>query len=279
MTFAVINMKDNKKDQKFRRPHPTAQAFFDSHDNDQVSSNRGSDLVQKRLKSLGWRSRYSQETEYPIHMLQNSVHFSVQQMQRGEIEGTFGTGATVWPASLVLMKYLEKHPAKVRHKSVVDLGAGTGVTSLAAAVLGAQQVVCTDGIESVVSLALDNVRRASQQQFRDNERNYDNIRVCQYWWGSGSLQNETFDVILVSDCVLPKLYPIEPLVDALVELMKSDSIAILSYEHRHYAQFHPAKKFQELAASRGLKVHIVPSSELDSVYSLDDIEIWEVTRC
>jgi predicted nicotinamide N-methyase len=267
-------------DEQVRRPHPTAQAFFDTLDSNKVSKN-GSEFVQKRLRSLGWRSRYSQDKEYPIHMVQNKVHFSVQQVQRGEIEGTYGTGATVWPASIVLLKYLEKYPYKVSHKSVVDLGAGTGVTSIAAAVLGARKVICTDGVESVVSLAQDNVLRVSEQ-LRGNDahthKDFDNIIVCNYWWGSGSLR-ETFDVILVSDCVLPKLYPIEPLIEALVELMKPDSIAILAYEHRHYAEFHPAKKFQELAASRGLNVHTVPMSELDTVYSLDDIEIWEVTRC
>ena len=47
------------------------------------------------------------------------------------------------------------------------------------------------------------------------------LQVCEYWWRSGKM-NEQFDVILVSDCVLPKLYPIAP----LVELRKSDAVAI-----------------------------------------------------
>jgi predicted nicotinamide N-methyase len=261
-----------------RRPHPTARAFFDALDQqDSSSNNRSSDFVKKQTKSLGWRSRYSQTEDYPISM-NDAVHFSVKQVQRGEIEGTYGTGATVWPASMVLLKYLEKHPLKVKDKSVVDLGAGTGVTSLAAAVLGARRVVCTDGIESVVKLAQENVQDACKQ-LDEGDHGLDRrvLQVCDYWWGNGKL-NERFDVVLVSDCVLPKLYPIAPLVDALVELMKSDSVAILSYEHRHYAEYHPGEKFRQLAAAKGLQTKRIPASDLDPVYSVDDIEIWEVTK-
>jgi predicted nicotinamide N-methyase len=268
-----------------RRPHPTAAAFF--HALDQPSSSvRKSHFVTKQTASLGWRSRYSQAQDYPVTMWNNgAVHFSVRQVQRGEIDGTYGTGATVWPASMVLLKYLEKYPSKVTHKSVVDLGAGTGVTSLAAAVLGARRVVCTDGIESVVKLAQENVNEAFQQ-FEQGHADRTNggfvadsqmLQVCDYWWGSGKL-DERFDVILVSDCVLPKLYPIAPLVDALVELMNSDSVAILSYEHRYYADYHPGEKFRQLAAAKGLQTTRIPICDLDPVYSVDDIEIWEVTQ-
>lgn len=269
-----------------RRPHPTAAAFFHALENPS-SSVRKSHFVTKQTASLGWRSRYSQAVDYPISMVwsNGAVHFSVRQVQRGEIDGTYGTGATVWPASMVLLKYLEKYPAKVTHKSVVDLGAGTGVTSLAAAVLGARRVVCTDGIESVVKLAQENVNEAFQQ-FEQEQSNQNHggfavdsqmLQVRDYWWGSGKL-DERFDVILVSDCVLPKLYPIAPLVDALVELMNSDSVAILSYEHRYYADYHPGEKFRQLAAAKGLQTIRIPICDLDPVYSVDDIEIWEVTQ-
>ncbi|KAI2501436.1 lysine N-methyltransferase [Fragilaria crotonensis] len=267
-----------------RRPHPTATAFFDALDQRASPSKTKrcvtSDFVKKQSSSLGWRSRYSQAEDYPIFMLEG-IQFSVKQVQRGEIEGTFGTGATVWPASMVLLKYLEKYPLKVRQKSVIDLGAGTGVTSLAAAVLGARRVVCTDGIQNVVTLAQANVIDACQQlenASRHDEGLLDSkvLEVCEYWWGSGKMK-ERFDVILVSDCVLPKLYPIDPLVDALVELMKDDAVAILSYEHRYYSEYHPGEKFRQLAAAKGLRTRRIPSRDLDPVYSVDDIEVWEVT--
>lgn len=76
-----------------------------------------------------------------------------------------------------------------------------------------------------------------------------------------------------------KLYPIAPLVQAIDELLASPtSVAILSYEHRYYPDYDPREKFRELASMRDLKVSMVLSSEMDPVYSVDDIEIWQVER-
>jgi SAM-dependent methyltransferase len=255
-------------------PHPTAKAFFDALDTKR-SSSRQSATLQKAVQSLGWRNRYSQNDQYPISM--QDVEFSVQQIQRGEVEGTYGTGATVWPAAMVLLKYLERNPQLVRGKRVVDLGSGTGVTSLAAAILGAANVICTDGEDPVVNLASKNCRAVSTGGCP--------IQVQKYWWGTKPLPDEQCEVILVADCVLPKLYPIAPLVQAIDELLSTDTdknrkerVAILSYEHRYYPDYDPRTKFQELAQERGLTVERIPPEHLDSVYSVDDIEIWHVTK-
>lgn len=252
-----------------RRPvHPTASAFFHALDNTQDSS-RQSEKIRKQSKTLGWRSRHSQAEWYPFVIGQHSLR--VRQVQRGEVEGTYGTGATVWPASMVLLKYLEKNPGLVSNKSVVDLGAGTGLTSIAAAVLGAKHVVCTDGTDCVVQLAQDNVNQVPGDISSI-------IDVRKYWWGDGSFQNETFDVVLVSDCVLPKLYPIAPLVAAFDDLLGRDSVAIVSYEHRYFPDYDPRDKFRELAEELGLTIRVVPLTEQDPVYSVDDIEIWQIQR-
>jgi SAM-dependent methyltransferase len=259
-------------------PHPTAKAFFDALDAKRSSSKQSATL-QKAAQSLGWRNRYSQNDQYPISMQTDHrrVEFSVQQIQRGEVEGTYGTGATVWPAAMVLLKYLERNPQLVFRKRVVDLGSGTGVTSLAAAILGAAHVVCTDGEDSVVNLASENCRVVPVGECP--------IKVQKYWWGTQPLPDDQCEVVLVADCVLPKLYPIAPLVQAIDELLsidpdknKNDAVAILSYEHRYYPDYDPRTRFRELAKERGLAVETIPLEHLDSVYSVDDIEIWHVTR-
>ena len=104
---------------------------------------------------------------------------------------------------------------------------------------------------------------------------------------NGSNNNKSgCDVILVADCVLPKLYPIGPLVDAIDELLpvsknpkaKNDPVAILSYEHRYYPDYDPRTKFYELATSKGLQVTTIQHDQFDPIYCTDDIEIWHVTR-
>jgi len=85
-------------------------------------------------------------------------------------------------------------------------------------------------------------------------------------------------VLLHADCVLPKLYPIAPLIDALDECMSASTIAYLTYEHRYYPEYDPKDHFIHLATQKGLQVRQVPTDEQHSVYSVDDIELWEVTR-
>jgi len=275
-----MNSKEEKSEgSNGLNSHPTAKAIFAAFDANSpmhVSKRVQSDFVRKQLQSLGWRSRYSQSKDYPISVKGRT--FTVEQIQRGEIDGTHGTGATVWPASIVLLKYLELHSDKVKGKNVIDLGSGTGITSMAAAILGAKRVVCTDGVENVVKLAQQNISKAYTQLGEEEQRSKrDCIEVQRYWWGSGSM-NEQFDTIIIADCVLPKLYPIAPLVDALDELMKEDAVAVLSYEHRHFESYHPKDKFRELAEARGMIVKKIPAVQLDPVYSVEDIEIWEVTK-
>jgi len=309
---------------------PAARAFFAALDGSSSAAsssavNTSSTFIQKRIQTLGWRNRYSQTERYPVQIGNDSTtkqEFTVLQVQRGELDGTYGTGATVWPASMVLIKYLERHAsALVQNKRVVDLGAGTGVTSIAAALLGAAVVVCTDGEPAVVQLARDNIQDCAVSlddlSKKDDDSAADgdcrnerlantelsttgasttlatthNIRKCpiivqDYWWGTGtipSMQDAPCDVILVSDCVLPKLYPIAPLVDALDELLVkrddgNDAVAILSYEHRYFADYHPKEKFVELCDAKNLEVETVPIDQQDPVYSEDDIEVWMVSR-
>ena len=129
------NDNDNNKMPSSSTPrpsHPTARAFFDALDNvhsrdqkQQYRARRQSDFIKKKLTTLGWRNRHSQDKDYPITVLDTT--FSVQQIQRGEVEETYGTGACVWPAAIVLIKYLEQNAATiVAGKKILDLGAGTG---------------------------------------------------------------------------------------------------------------------------------------------------------
>jgi hypothetical protein len=106
------------------------------------------------------------------------------------------------------------------------------------------------------------------------------VTVQSYWWGSDTvLPGPPADVILVSDCVLPKLYPIAPLVKALDTLLtEPEAVAILSFEKRWYPEYDPKAKFEELALERNLSVEVVPMEEQDAVYSVEDIQLWRVRR-
>ena len=165
----------------------------------------------KRLtNSLAWRHTYQGSEIYPIELSDRRV-LSIRQLSNGETKG-FGTGTSVWPAAHVLSKYLERRygPGGLNGKRVCDIGSGTGCTGFVAAALDAE-VTLTDQRQLIDFMIANKKRICSEVHSIPEER----IKVSVYDWG-GSIDHlrPPFDVILVSDCVLPKLYPIEPLVQA-----------------------------------------------------------------
>lgn len=287
--------------------HPIVNAFTAALKNgNKNSKDAKSSYLQKVTSTLGWRNRYSQADQYPMelnlppHENNRIVTFHVQQVQRGEIDRTFGTGATVWPASIVLVKYLEVlcHQMPGKNMVIGDLGSGTGITSIAAGLLFADSYVfCTDGEDAVVDLALKNVHFAGKElDSLDGRFNQPTntvqigsslIHVSKYRWGDGSIvQNmkrivsvdEEFDIIICSDCLLPKLYPIDPLVEALDECLSSKTIAYLTYEHRYYPNYDPKEYFINCCLNKRLNVRTVPLNEQHQIYSVQDIDILEIKR-
>ena len=330
-----------------RGPHPIASAFFASHD-ETIESRRSDgdgDAQQHRSfvsdihNSLGWRTRYASSTMHPVSIVpvksrtlesdnSSPVKFHVRQVfpqhdnnnnqtEQQASSDLLGTGATVWPGSMVLLKYLEKlahdpHQQNVlQGKVIADLGSGTAITSLASALLGARLVFCTDGCDPVVDLARENIHNANLELTNNTddieslcsstekeERCQFHVRGCKiiakrYLWGDSTLLQELpndnegnamnidtthIDIILSADCIVPKLYPIKPLIDAIDELSGDDTITYLSYERRYYEEYSPSAEFRRLASLRNLKVKVVPSCELNELFPANDIEIWKVTR-
>ncbi|XP_076957569.1 uncharacterized protein LOC143633105 [Bidens hawaiensis] len=86
------------------------------------------------------------------------------QLQFSQDPNSKHLGTTVWDASMVLVKYLEKNcrkgrfcPSKLKGKRVIELGAGCGVAGFGMALLGCD-VVSTDQVE-VLPLLMRNVER------------------------------------------------------------------------------------------------------------------------
>lgn len=234
------------------------------------SSTHRSSRVQRIVNSLKWRQQYQTSDTYP-YSLEDGRSIALQQIINGEMKG-LGTGAVVWPAAHVLSKYLELHYAsQLSSMRVCDVGCGTGCVGLVAALLGAD-VTLTD-LDCVAKIIESNIENA-----RYINPSLRCIYQCYDWDVTAEHLRPPFDLILISDCVLPKLYPIEPLVKAVDRLMNDDSVALFSYEQRLYPYFDPREEFTRLAALYNLHVAIIPISQHHDFYSSDEIEIWRVTR-
>lgn len=186
----------------------------------------------------------------------------------------------------MLLKHLEHRFAgtqQLENQFVIELGSGTGAVGIAAAMLGAGRVVVTD-MSSGLFLMEDNTAIA-----RANTNGHLALEVEAYEWGAvpnerliprASVDEDSSypSLILISDCILPRLYPIEPLVHALEMLARSHTTILISYEHRYYEHFDAKLKFWDLLKAAGFSVRVIEQHEYHPQYRAPDIEVWEAKR-
>ena len=178
----------------------------------------------------------------------------------------------------MLMKCIEYKYGQsyIENKNILEWGCGTGAVGIAMAALGGN-VVLTDQ-ESILFLTKENCQYA-QQHLKKNH-----LVVKSYNWGETFDISEiefpinSIDVILISDCLLPKLYPMEPLIQSIDILSSSISLILMSYEHRFYQNFDPKIEFFKKMKQKGFTIRILQEDELHPFYQADDIEIWEIKR-
>ena len=78
---------------------------------------------------------------------------------------------------------------------------------------------------------------------------------------------------------MPRLYPIEPLVEALDRLSNQATTILFSYEKRHFPDYDPRTRFRELLEVKGLEItRMISEEDLDPEYFAHDIFVWEIHR-
>lgn len=90
------------------------------------SCNNSGSAVLRGMRALGWRQQFQFSKAYRLDVA--GVALEVRQIEMGEVTG-LGTGANVWPAAVVLAKFLEKEfgdkSGGLSGRRVADLGCGT----------------------------------------------------------------------------------------------------------------------------------------------------------
>eukprot|EP00571_Detonula_confervacea_P011052 CAMPEP_0172305618 /NCGR_PEP_ID=MMETSP1058-20130122/6866_1 /TAXON_ID=83371 /ORGANISM="Detonula confervacea, Strain CCMP 353" /LENGTH=444 /DNA_ID=CAMNT_0013017263 /DNA_START=20 /DNA_END=1354 /DNA_ORIENTATION=+ len=85
------------------------------------------------------------------------------------------TGVAVWNSGILLTRLLDKlnksNPSIFKNKSILELGCGTALASIAVAKLGASSVIATDANQEVLALAQRNLERNVQNAAADNNNN------------------------------------------------------------------------------------------------------------
>ena len=163
----------------------------------------------------------------------------VRVMQDPEGKMAAGVGSTVWDCALVMCKYLEHQRMTSSQekisawngwrpdawKSVLELGAGTGIVGLVVASMLPNSSVCLTDQKMVMPLLESNVKNSAAKA---------SVTTQMLDWTQLSTESQqNYDLILVSDCVVwPNLF--QALVDALMLYSQSTTEILLCYERRDF---------------------------------------------
>ncbi|XP_067254882.1 protein N-lysine methyltransferase METTL21A [Chanodichthys erythropterus] len=137
-----------------------------------------------------------------------------------------GVAAVVWDAAVVLCMFLEMGNVDLKGKRAIELGAGTGLVGIVAALLGAN-VTITDrepALEFLTANVRENIPPCQQEA----------VRVSELTWGENLdlYPPGSFDLILGADIVyLEETFP--ALLQTLEHLSTEDTVVMLSCRIRY----------------------------------------------
>lgn len=182
-----------------------------------------------------------------------------------------GTGLVTWDASVVLAAYLEKHSEHVvKGKRVLELGAGTGLTGIAAALLGADLVLLTD-----LSYTLNNLRR-NVELHHSSLSNRSVVEVSELDWSRPETYDaRDFDVVLAADVVwVEELIPAFVAALGAVACRKGSHQPLVLLGHQTRTKRSDELLFS-LLAKEGFDVRRMPQDALHPQFSTTNIGIYE----
>ncbi|XP_059209553.1 protein-lysine methyltransferase METTL21D [Centropristis striata] len=189
-------------------------------------------------------------------------------------------GCVVWDAAIVLAKYLETKqfydPSSGVNvwagRSVVELGAGTGVVGLMAATLGA--VVTVTDLEDLQTLLKLNIQ---ENQALINSGSGSVTAKVLKWGEDLSDFHPLPQYVLMADCIYYE-QSIVPLVESLKLLSGPETCIICCYEQRtEGVNPEMERKFFELLQQH-FHCEEIPSDKQDPEFSSPDIHILHIRR-
>ncbi|KTF94294.1 hypothetical protein cypCar_00032861 [Cyprinus carpio] len=161
-----------------------------------------------------------------LHQTSAEFNLANHRIRLSQDWNRLGVAAVVWDAAVVLCMFLEMGTVDLKGKRVIELGAGTGLVGIVAALLGAS-VRITDreaALEFLTANVRENIPPGQQGA----------VQVSELTWGENLHLYPTgsFDLILGADIVyLEETFP--ALLQTLEHLSAENTVVLLSCRIRY----------------------------------------------
>ncbi|XP_078440194.1 S-adenosyl-L-methionine-dependent methyltransferases superfamily protein [Wolffia australiana] len=189
-------------------------------------------------------------------------------------------GTTVWDASMVFVKFLEKNrrrgrfsQSRLKGKRVVELGAGCGLAGFGMALLGCD-VIATDQAE-VLPLLTRNVKRNMSRIMQANPGSVGSIRVAELFWGNEDHVKAIappFDYIIGTDVVYSESL-LEPLLRTIFDLSGPRTTILMCLEIRSTSVYEKMIHMWNI----NFETATIPRSKMDVKYQHPSIKVHVMT--
>ncbi|KAG1668811.1 hypothetical protein FOA52_004905 [Chlamydomonas sp. UWO 241] len=203
-------------------------------------------------------------------MVEQEVMGHIVRLQQNPASEHLGT--TVWDASIVLAKYLEKNMRKgefsrpkLKGKRVLELGAGMGLGGIAFSMLGAD-VVLTDTVDVVPLLRRNCEANLGRGVARVEELDW-------YQPEQAAQLKPPFDYVAAADCIYHENI-VKDFHRVVMDVTNDKSVVLVVNELRSHSVH--AAFMAAFTPTHSIKT--VPHSKMDDVYQHPNIQIFYMKR-
>ncbi|XP_031147834.1 protein N-lysine methyltransferase METTL21A [Sander lucioperca] len=161
-----------------------------------------------------------------LHNSSAQFRFANHDLRLAQDWKKLGVAAVVWDAAVVMCMYLEMGKVELKGKGVIELGAGTGLVGIVAALLGAK-VTITDR-EPALDFLSANVKSNVPPDSQGS------VVVSELTWGEGLERYPAggFDLVLGADIVYLE-DTFVPLLQTLEHLCSDTTVVLLACKIRY----------------------------------------------
>lgn len=192
--------------------------------------------------------------------------------------GSLHVGTSVWPCSLVLVKFCERWSTpdpnpysqllNFQSKRAIEIGTGCGVAGMGLYLLGLNDIVLTD-ISPVMPALKRNLKRNKPVLSKNIKHS------VLYWNNQDQIQalNPPFDFVVATDIVYIE-ESVDQLISAMEALLAENGVVLLGYQLRS-PEAH--KLFWEIS-ERVFDIQKVPHEDLHPEYAYEETDVFILSK-